>query len=221
MEINNIKNSIRNGENEFIITYFGGQKRKLRLFISTNDELCFYGKGMRKRGFKLWLGNIFSIEPIKKRNKYAVFRERAAKCERYLAASGLWSSLRECMVIYKHLSDVEIMDIEKDVWNNSEKYGLKHFNVEVFFNLLSPRSPFLSINLYKSVKADVTEKMRLAIKENKDFSYVWRKGYDNSVEIRKHDDELCGWYSNEYKGCGNGYYHFLLDEKHALYGEKD
>ena len=29
------------------------------------------------------------------------------------------------------------------------------------------------------------------------------------------------WYSEEFKGCGNGYYYFALNETHALFIEKD
>lgn len=221
VRLNEIKSAIRDGVKEFNVTYFGGKTEKLRLFVSNKDELCFYGKGMRRRGYRLWNGNVFSIEPIKKRDKYDIFRQRAKKCEKYLKESGLWSSLLECMGKYKNLTNEEIKDIEKDIWNNSEKYGIKHFNIEIFFNLLGEKSPFLSINLYKSEKLEVSEKMKSAINEHKHFSYCWRKGYDNSVKIDEMDGEMCGWYSNEYKGCGNGYYHFLLDERHALYGERD
>ena len=221
MEISEIKEAIRNGNNEFNVTYVDGVKKKLRLFVSTEDELCYYGKGMRNKGYRLWLGNVLSIEAVKKRSKYDLFRQRAEKCESYLTKSGLWPSLRECMAKYKTLKDEEIEDIREDLWKNSEKYGVTHFNSEVFFNLLSKKSPFLSINLYKSEREEVRNKMWQAIAERKKYTHAWRKNYDNSIEISERDGNMCGWYSNEFKGCGNGYYHFLLDERHALYGERD
>jgi len=51
----------------------------------------------------------------------------------------------------------------------------------------------------------------------------WRGSYDYSVSIErnKKDGQLRGWYSAEYKNCGNGHYYFLLDATHALFGEDD
>ena len=52
--------------------------------------------------------------------------------------------------------------------------------------------------------------------------YKWYGGYDYSIEIRKNEDgTIIGWYSAEYKGCGNGHYYLLLDAEHAIYYEDD
>lgn len=53
-------------------------------------------------------------------------------------------------------------------------------------------------------------------------SMRWYGSYDYSISFEKtNSGELLGWYSAEYKGCGNGHYYLLLDATHALYYEDD
>lgn len=53
-------------------------------------------------------------------------------------------------------------------------------------------------------------------------SISWQKGYDNSVSVSRFEDgTVKAWYSEEYRGCGNGYYYLLLDETYAMFCEKD
>lgn len=58
-------------------------------------------------------------------------------------------------------------------------------------------------------------------------SYIglsWRSPrYDHDARVRWENgkDEPCGYYSEEYHNCGNGYYWILLDHQHAMFVEKD
>lgn len=53
-------------------------------------------------------------------------------------------------------------------------------------------------------------------------SMRWYGNYDYSVEFLKNEEgKLQGWYSAEYKGCGNGHYYLLLDTSHAIFYEDD
>ena len=57
---------------------------------------------------------------------------------------------------------------------------------------------------------------------NESYSHSWRKGYDNSIEFRLCDDgKKRGWYSEEFKNCGNGHYYLALDERRAIFCEDD
>lgn len=46
-----------------------------------------------------------------------------------------------------------------------------------------------------------------------------RLGYDVSFEYNP--DTNRAWYSEEYRGCGNGHYYIALDATHALFSEDD
>lgn len=45
------------------------------------------------------------------------------------------------------------------------------------------------------------------------------KGYDVSYNYQPEDNKA--WYSEEYRGCGNGHYYLALDGTHALFYEDD
>ena len=47
-------------------------------------------------------------------------------------------------------------------------------------------------------------------------------GRDYSVEVKLCEDgTLRGWFSSEYKGCGNGDYYILINATQAVFVEKD
>jgi len=47
----------------------------------------------------------------------------------------------------------------------------------------------------------------------------WTGGYDVSYNYQPEDNKA--WYSEEYRGCGNGHYYLGLDATHALFYEDD
>ena len=67
------------------------------------------------------------------------------------------------------------------------------------------------------MSAEVAE----CIKNGTNFSRRWENGYDNSVEIANRDGEKLAWYSEEYRGCGNGHYYLMFDATHAIFYEDD
>ena len=82
-------------------------------------------------------------------------------------------------------------------------------------------------NAIKAVNYDKSwsfeEQVSLAIANKEDYhSPRWIKGYDNSVSVQKGKDGIVrGWYSEEYRDCGNGHYYLLIDAKHAIFSEND
>jgi len=44
-------------------------------------------------------------------------------------------------------------------------------------------------------------------------------GYDVTFNYQPEDNKA--WYSEEYRGCGNGHYYLALDATHALFYEDD
>ena len=60
------------------------------------------------------------------------------------------------------------------------------------------------------------------VKNNKeDIRFAWRNVYDNTLEIIGMNDIYRGYYSEEYRNCGNGHYYLLFDATHAIYYEDD
>jgi hypothetical protein len=61
-----------------------------------------------------------------------------------------------------------------------------------------------------------------AIDEKQDYRYSWVYGYDCSVETKMSEDGIYrGWFSQEFKGTGNGYYWLLISPTQAIFAERD
>lgn len=59
----------------------------------------------------------------------------------------------------------------------------------------------------------------MAIKKPYSSSRITTPGYDVSFEYNA--DKKMAWYSEEYRGCGNGHYYLAINATHALFGEDD
>jgi hypothetical protein len=66
---------------------------------------------------------------------------------------------------------------------------------------------------------DDLERIQIAMDKKESFNHRGEYGYDISFEYNP--DKNKAWYSEEYRGCGNGYYYLALDATHALFCEKD
>jgi hypothetical protein len=66
------------------------------------------------------------------------------------------------------------------------------------------------------------EELKKAIEEGKDYSDHWDCGWDCSVSTSKGDDgKYRGWFSQEYRGTGNGHYWLLISPTQAIFAEHD
>ena len=73
----------------------------------------------------------------------------------------------------------------------------------------------------KYEKEHIINQIKQCITNKSKYTYHWNKKYDNSIELSFNDEYYRAWYSEEYKGYCNGYYYFMLNETHAIFGEKD
>lgn len=58
-----------------------------------------------------------------------------------------------------------------------------------------------------------------AIEDKRELRLTGRTNYDVSFSYSPEQNK--GWYSEEYKNCGNGHYYLALDATHALFYEDD
>lgn len=71
----------------------------------------------------------------------------------------------------------------------------------------------------KYYNASAKAQIAAALKSKTKCSIRERTGYDVSFEYDP--EKNMAWYSEEYKGCGNGHYYIALDENAALFIEDD
>ena len=71
----------------------------------------------------------------------------------------------------------------------------------------------------KYTNKDEKLEIKAALNDHRSYSTNAYTSYDVSFEYNA--DKNMAWYSEEYKGCGNGHYYLALDENTALFCEDD
>ena len=216
-----VKNANREGLYRFVV-YYNNKREVKRLFIgSSSGEVCELKKGSRNKGYILDISNVINIEVIKPKSEIDIFKKNVNKIIKYLSDSGLWQEkLEDCKYLIT-LNDDEIISLKKNFYDESKKHNITLWGIDCFYSFFEERG-IKSVNFEDKFHKDfVVNNIKQAIRDNENYHTTWRKNYDNSIRIENSNNNLRGWYSEEYKNYGNGHYYYLLDATHALYGEKD
>lgn len=210
----------------YIITLEDGKIEKKRLFAA-EGAICAIPKGKRSVGLKVSICDILkwkSIHATPKPNVDLVKRmkTRANKLLALLSDSGMWESMRTQVEEFLKLKDEDIKRffVDMSAYDARRDYqGMFPWltSCNVFDNMKGKK--FWATPRYASSfqREDVEGMIEKAT--DKYVSRSWRNGYDCSVSYDPSLKQM--WYSEEYKGCGNGHYYLMADKKHAFYFEDD
>lgn len=211
---------------KFIVQYKDGTTDKKKLFISTIGNICEFIPNSRTKGVSICVNNIDDIIVDDKKIKVGVelCRENLDKVIKYLIGSGFWKPMLRGAQFMMSLSDNELEDMRHwdnyhTIWQNRADKGMLWFGYDCFLNLFTKKVKAMSFPKWD--KEYELERISHAILHHENICHSWRHRYDNSYEINFDGDYPKAWYSEEYKGCLNGYYYFLLDKNHVLFSEKD
>jgi hypothetical protein len=148
-----------------------------------------------------------------------------------LNESGLWSDIKQSIEHFFALTESEQKELVNDIMTDSYelfyhevykengKYSWVH-GYQVFESFVR-KTCWKSIAWHKWERERMSAEVAECIKNGRDFSRRWENGYDNSVEIANRNGEKLAWYSEEYRGCGNGHYYLMFDATHAIFYEDD
>lgn len=228
MTYDEIVNYVKEWNGKWIKTFvveINGVKETKRLFTS-NGSLCEFLKNSRKKGtiiYKIdgWT-SISAKSKASKKSDVERLRYIMNKIVFYLNNSGLWADMKESFEKLLSFDDNtlnKLLNDEYDSYNDFERKNDLVITADCFYNLI--HKGIKTINYEKYDRGYIDIEFEKAIKEKRDYSYRWTKGYDNSIECKNCNGLMCGWYAEEYKGCLNGHYYFALDHKHAIYAETD
>ena len=219
-----VEKSIHDSSNyNFLVTYADGTKERKRMFISTDGYVCEFKKRSRTRGRCIACEELWrSVEPV------AIDTDKVKTCKRntksivkYLTASGMWPDILANMLKLQGLSDDDLKYLYECEYDDHNKFmqehGIDHISPDMYHSLSSQRG-IITIN-WGQGHDWIKQGWLLALQEKRKYSMRWTVSYDNSVEFNP--DGNRAWYSEEYRGCGNGHYYLLLDEKHAAFREDD
>jgi hypothetical protein len=178
---------------------------------------------------------------IPKRNEEQKWKKAWEKVLNRLVSSGLWPEVQEEIKLAFDIG-LDKLKLAYEVYNtpsNGENWKEiqekrtkaialiepkllrgEGINTSILwtYNIL-PEVKKMKIKSWKDDNDFELNNIANAIKNKKDYSCYGRTSYDTRFEYKAEANRA--WYSEEYKGCGNGYYYIALDSTHALFSEKD
>ena len=236
MTTNEVRTIVNHSDTkDYRVTMIGGKSKVVHLWLHSDGCVCIIAKGRRHYGHHLssWDGiedwvTLKLVEHTQS-DKVKLVKKRAQDALKYLTASGFWADIKK--EIEHFLSDDSIIeefckDMAKGSYENfycqrgeGQKYAWCS-SYQVFESFYSKRC-WKSIAYSRWNRKHYNEEVQKAINEQKDYTRRWINGYDNTLELRFDKDYPRGWYSEEYRGCGNGHYYLLFDATHAIFYEDD
>ena len=216
-----------------------GKTKIVRLWLTNDGCVCIMDRGKQCHGHYLNSGflpesaNWVSLVPCSTEINYVRrLMQRARKAHSILSQSGLWEEIRDEIGIFLALPKEKIEEFVNDanenfyenVFEDRYKEGERKYpwlsSYKIFETFIKHKRCFVSPNI--GGRHYIKQRISEAIGNKTDCHYRWTNGYDNtiSVEVCK-DGKFRGWYSEEYRECGNGHYYLLFDATHAIFYEDD
>lgn len=213
--------------------------------MQEENTIFVFAKGKSRYGHRLSIENFNLCYTIKesKIDENTKWKKRLAKAVKYMNESGLWSNIK---TVYENLLNSEITyEEKKEICEKSFSFSYKdNIGRNEYCKELQKKYPFMikeseDGNLYvasdyiyelsdcilKSMyfgkwnNEEYKDKIKDAIDNKKDYHCFAYTNYDVSFE---YDTKLNkAWYSEEYKGCGNGHYYLALNNNTAVFCEDD
>jgi len=200
------------------------------------DEKTIFVFAPRRRRY----GKRYSIEEfishflpdiMTEEEKERSWHKRCLAIERRLAVSGLWPNLLQ---VFKNLQKVSYTDraalrnlyfsrdVEKQeiLLDFSKKYPFMfkdgHLDTDYIFEISEGKVKSM---YFGSDNKKYKEEIAIALFEHMDISRTSQAKYDVRFTYDAKSEKA--WYSEEYRGCGNGHYYLALDGSCALFVEND
>lgn len=219
------------------VNLIDGGSKIVRLWKTDDGRIAIMNKGRKKWGHELnsWDGfeNWATLRLVEHNDidYYKRFVKRATDALKMLNESGLWKDIKQSIEHFFALTESEQRELVNDIMTDSyELFYHEVYKENGKYSWVSGYQVFESFvrkTCWKSIAWRKWERERMSaevadcIKNGREFSRRWENGYDNSVEIANRNGEKLAWYSEEYRGCGNGWYYLMFDATHAIFYEKD
>ena len=218
--------------------------KRVRCMKEGGESIFVYGYRRKRYGRRYSFIDSFLIHhkdiKIEEEDNEEKWKRRLRKASGKLEKTGLWPEFLE---VFENLQSMSFEDWEKfkeDYWSIpfgttllptmscwKDKYPFLFYTTKAgkdavhtdYINDIS-RCKMKSMYFGKYLNRTEKENIKHFLAEKKDYSTGRiQAGYDVSFEYRA--DKNKAWYSEEYRGCGNGHYYIALDHSTALHVEDD
>lgn len=223
------------------IVYKNGYKESARIGKSSTGIIMVFNKNSKRYGRQLFgyfrSGNDINeikISESKNVDPKDKWEKSWNKVLGYLNESGLWEDLAENIRVALEIGFDKITEANSIYWKDIDGLSYEEnrelqqkkikeidprlFNTEILWHI-SHAPKVKTMYFGKWYTESTREKLAEALKNKKDYRFSLTVGYDVSVHYNQELNKL--WYSEEYRGCGNGHYYLGLDSTHALFYEDD
>lgn len=225
MEVLNVISIINQSKtNKFKVKFNDGTVENMRLFLYCGNTICRYKHKSVRFGYPISVTDWQDIKPINNVDINVKVKNFMCNVVKYLNESGLWPDIKESYEKILAQGDDYLNHVLSLDWSEQRKYMKETIGATFHVDSIvrSALKGIVSINYERYDKEYIRNRAKQAIQNNENYRHTWRKNYDNSVEFQMcGDGKKRGWYSEEYKNCGNGHYYLAIDERRAIFCEND
>lgn len=224
-----------------IITFDDGSTASRRV-LKGDNEFAVYARRSRRRGhwYSSFKNGIVAIEPIAESvvDDATKWQKSWTRVLRMLETSGLWSELKDDIAIGLSIGYDKVKQAYDTYWeckSNDEKVevirkiderliaktpeGTEYVCTHIVWDMCNPaKVKKMYFGKYDNGRHLGYIADAMANKTPYESGRIIA-GYDITFEYNPTKNKA--WYSEEYRGCGNGHYYLAINETHALFSEDD
>lgn len=121
---------------------------------------------------------------------------------------------------YENQSEItkRIKDIDARLVKTNSETGKDYYDTGILWQMAHPLK-IKKMNFGKYQTANRLQEIKEALVKKEKIHLAGDNGYDVSFEYNP--EKNMAWYSEEYRGCGNGHYYIALSDTHAVFWEDD
>jgi len=227
------------GARKVRITYIDGSTETVRVFKgSGTGEICRFRRRSRRYGYPLNYGRIQNVTAVQSRKSpEKKWKDAWEKVVARLKCSQLWENLIPDIEIALSMGYERLQKAKKEYWEipygddrdtHVKAYLRKYPELEtekgeniktdiVWHYSELPKVKKMRFTKYRN--DDVLERIQIAMDRKEKLHLSDQYSYDVSFEYNPETNRA--WYSEEFRGCGNGHYFLALDATHAIFWEDD
>lgn len=208
---------------------------KFRYKVEDDEEIFVYAKGRSRYGYR-YTKEQFEIiyQPISPKNLEQKRQRKLDLIIKRLEKSGLWSNLLSIFKNMKLYTEIERKRLRNLYWENEEqckqemreKYpfmigkrddGSEFIITDYIWELSQLKTKSMYFGKWQNKQ--IKDEIKKALESKTKYYKAVLANYETSFEYKP--EFGMAWYSEEYKGCGNGHYYLALDENMAIFTEDD
>ena len=223
---------------KFKVVYDDGRIEWKRLFVN-GERIGYLVPRKKKTGYLFDLQGVYAIscDFPQEVDRNAQFERNAKRLMELLEKSGLWANVRKEIqgLLDFGYENYCKQDCPSRIFNSDLVYNILHWNVKKMDfrpryagQEEAARCNEITLNAIANAMSGPENEYQISVVGRSydiSFSYnagqigkpMW-KAYPNGTQG---DGIKRAWYSEEYRGCGNGHYYLAINATHAIYYEKD